>query len=108
MSRKIVVHATEGGWEPSKVPGVQFRPLNVDERNAGTYLVKMDPGTLYPAHNHPEGEEVFVVCGSVRVGADRLEPGDYLYTPPGASHDAHSEAGCTFLVVLPGPVQFLK
>jgi quercetin dioxygenase-like cupin family protein len=106
---KIVVAAEGGAWEPSRIPGVSFRLLRAGgEANAGTYLVRMEPGTSYPPHDHPAGEEVFVVAGSMRVGPDRLSAGSYLYTPPGGTHDAATEAGCTFLVVLPGPVRFLR
>ena len=109
MSAKIVVREKEGAWEPSKIPGVSYKSLRMSgERNAGTYLVKMAPGTSYPPHDHPQGEEVYVVSGSMRVGADRLSAGDYLYTPPGAAHDADTSEGCVFFVVLPSPARFLK
>lgn len=109
MSGKIVAREKEGVWEPSKIPGVAYRSLREGrERSAGTFLVRMDPGTKYPPHDHPEGEEVYVVSGSLRVGSEALSAGDYLYTPPDASHDAETKEGCVFLVLLPGPVRFLK
>ena len=104
-----VVRHGDSGWEPSKIPGVAFKSLRIaGEQGAGSYLVRMDPGTKHPPHNHPAGEEAYVVSGSMRVGRDELKTGDYLYTPPDASHDADTKEGCTFLVVLPGPVQFLR
>jgi quercetin dioxygenase-like cupin family protein len=109
MTSKIVVHAGAEGWAPSKIPGVSYKALKISgAENAGTFLVRMEPSTSYPAHEHPEGEEVFVVSGSLRVGPDRLSEGGYLYTPPGGAHDADTRDGCTFLVVLPAPVRFLK
>jgi quercetin dioxygenase-like cupin family protein len=68
----------------------------------------MSPGTRYPPHDHPKGEEVFVVSGSMRVGRDSLVAGDYLFTPPGAGHDAETAEGCVFFVVLPAPAQFRR
>lgn len=107
MSAKSLVKDADGSWEPSRIEGVLYKPLRAGaEKHAGTYLVRMSPGTRYPAHEHPEGEEVYVVSGSMRVGRDVLASGDYLYTPPGASHDADTQEGCTFLVVLPAPVRF--
>jgi len=104
-----VVRDGKAGWEPSKIPGVAFKCLRLGgEKNAGTYLVRMDAGAKYPPHNHPAGEEVYVVSGSMRVGGDDLKSGDYLYTPPNGSHAAETKEGCVFLVVLPGPVEFLK
>lgn len=96
-----------GGWEASRIPGVRYRTLRSTGKNAGTFLIRMEPGTAYPAHAHPGGEEVFVVSGSVRVGSHRLAEGGYLYTPPGGAHDAASEEGCLFLVVLPEAIRFL-
>jgi quercetin dioxygenase-like cupin family protein len=108
VNGKIVVSARDGGWEPSRIPGVSFRLLHpAKERNAGTFLVKMEPGTRYPPHEHPGGEEVFVVAGSMTVGGEDLSDGDYLYTPPGGAHDASTTNGCVFLVVLPSPAKFL-
>lgn len=108
MKGKIVVPELGSSWSPSRIPGVSYRLLREgSERNAGTFLVKMEPGTGYPAHRHPGGEEVFVLSGSMRVGSDRLAAGDYLYTPPGGSHDADTVEGVTFLTILPEPVEFL-
>src|SRR5262245_26431935 len=108
MQGKIVVPQSGGAWSPSRIPGVSYRALREGEaRNAGTFLGRMEPGTSYPPHRHPGGEEVFIVSGSMRVGGDRLAAGDYLYTPPGGAHDADTVEGCTFLTVLPEPVEFL-
>ena len=107
MKEKIVVRSGDAGFEPSKIPGVRFKALRATERNAGTYLVRMDPGTSYPPHLHPGGEEVWVVEGTLRVGGDNLAAGDYMYTPPGGAHDASTKEGCTFLVIVPAPVKFL-
>lgn len=109
MSTTIVVRANESGWTPSRIQGVSFRPLKMGaEKNAGTYLMKMEAGTGYPPHEHPEGEEVYVVAGSMKVGGDTLAEGDYLYTPPGGSHAAETATGCVFLVVLPAAARFLE
>jgi quercetin dioxygenase-like cupin family protein len=74
---------------------------------ASTALVRFDAGTRFPAHDHPGGEEIYVVEGDLTVGPDRLRAGDYLYTPPGGTHAASTESGCVFLVTLPKPVRIL-
>ena len=43
-------------------------------------MLKFDAGASYPTHNHPGGEEVFVLEGEVRIGQTQLNAGDYLYT----------------------------
>lgn len=109
MSQKIVIRSEGGDWVETKIPGVTFKPLKpAAVRGAGTFIIKMEPGTSYPAHVHPGGEEVFVIEGSMNVGGDRLSPGDYLFTPPGGAHAAATEKGCSFLVVLPEPIRILE
>jgi quercetin dioxygenase-like cupin family protein len=104
-----VVRGEDAAWQSTKVPGVSVRPLRRNpETGESTALVRFAPGARFPAHNHPAGEEVFVLEGEVRIGPDRLRAGDYLYTPPDGKHAASSEGGCVFLVTLPKPVEILK
>jgi quercetin dioxygenase-like cupin family protein len=70
--------------------------------------LKFEPGATYPAHNHPGGEEVFVIEGDVKLDKDRLSSGDYLYTPPQGKHAIWSERGCILLVNVPEEVEILK
>ncbi len=104
-----VVRSEASGWKPLEQPGVGLKLLRADRTSgASTFLVRMEPGARVPLHDHPAGEEIFVVEGEVRIGGERLGPGDYLYTPPDARHAATSEAGCVFLVVLPQPVRVVE
>jgi quercetin dioxygenase-like cupin family protein len=97
-------------WRPTKDgTGVSVKLLRGDrETGAVTVLLRFDPGARFPAHRHPAGEEVFVVEGTVRIGKDLLNRGDYLYTEPGGVHAVSSEGGGTLLVVLPKPVEILE
>jgi len=109
MRGKIVVTAAGGEWQDARIPGVAFKVLRAGaDKGAGTFLIRMEPGAEYPAHVHPGGEEVWVVEGRMRVGGDDLAAGDYLFTPPGGSHDAGTAEGCLFLVVLPEPIRRLR
>jgi quercetin dioxygenase-like cupin family protein len=77
--------ATE--WQPSRFPGVSRKVLRNDtESGESAALVRLEPGASVPAHDHPAGEEVFVLEGDV----------------------AASDRGCVFLVTLPKPVVMLK
>src|SRR5215471_636996 len=74
-------------WKPLAEPGVTgvfVKVLRFDKETgrAPTILLKFDPGATYPAHNHPGGEEVFVIEGDISLGKDDLNVGDYLFTPP--------------------------
>ena len=101
-------HATE--WRSTRITGVSVKVLRADPATGGSSaLVRFDPGVTFPAHDHPGGEEVFMVEGEVTIGAHHLKPGDYLYTPPNGKHGAVAgPAGCVFLVTLPKPVVFIE
>jgi quercetin dioxygenase-like cupin family protein len=70
--------------------------------------LRFEPGAVFPAHDHPAGEEVFVLEGEVRIGAHLMKPRDYLYAPPGCIHAVSSKTGCVFHVTLPKPVVIIK
>jgi quercetin dioxygenase-like cupin family protein len=107
-SAETFVSSAGAEWRPSKVPGVSVKVLRNDrESGASAALVRLDPGASFPAHEHPAGEEVYVLEGDVRIGRHRLTAGDYLYTPPDGTHAAASDGGCVFLVTLPKPVVIL-
>lgn len=110
-----VTRTTEMDWKPLveegvKTEGIYVKALRFDEatQRPPTFLLKFEPGASYPNHNHPQGEEVFVLEGEVRFGAVELRAGDYLYTPPGMAHAVHSRAGCVMLLVVPAEVEILR
>ena len=97
------------GWRALATRGASVKVLRHDKETGGsTSLVRFEAGTRFPVHNHPAGEEIFVVEGDLQVGREHLKAGDYLYTPPDVKHAASSEGGCVFLVTLPKPVEFLE
>ena len=104
-----VVRSSEAGWKPLAQPGVAIKVLRSDKASgAASFLLRLDAGARVPLHDHPGGEEVFVVEGELRIGGDRLRAGDYLYTAPDGTHDVGSEGGCVLLVSTPRPVRFLE
>jgi quercetin dioxygenase-like cupin family protein len=108
MAEPVVVRSGDEQWRGLKVPGVSVKALRRDPGTGGsTALVRLEPGARFPAHNHPAGEEVFVLEGDVQIGSHRLTTGDYLYTPPDGKHAASTQGGCIFLVTLPRPVEIL-
>ncbi len=68
-------------------------------------FVRMAAGAYAPLHGHAGGEETYLISGKLRVGEDCLVAGDYLWTPPGVTHDGHAEEETLFFVVLPGGLQ---
>ena len=103
-----VVRSGEVTWRAAS-PGISVKVLrHGKESGETTALVRFEPGARFPAHNHPAGEEIFVVEGELLVGRERLRAGDYLYTAPDGKHAASTEGGCVFLVTLPKPVEILE
>jgi quercetin dioxygenase-like cupin family protein len=102
------VRSGEAGWRASTIAGVSAKLLRQNrETGESTALVRFEAGLRFPAHNHPGGEEIFVIEGDLRVGAERLGAGDYLYTPPDGKHAASTQGGCLLLVTLPKPIEIL-
>ena len=92
-----------------KTEGIFVKILRFDEetKRPPTFMLKFDPGTSYPNHIHPGGEEVYILEGEVRFGPNHLNEGDYLYAPHGAKHSVFSKTGCVMLFVVPEEVQIL-
>jgi quercetin dioxygenase-like cupin family protein len=107
-SSSPVVRTATAAWKPSAVPGVSVKILRREPTGESTSLVRFEPGARFPAHNHPAGEEIFVLEGDFHVGRHRLTSGDYLYTPPNEKHAASTDGGCLVLVTLPRPVEILE
>jgi quercetin dioxygenase-like cupin family protein len=107
------VSSTKIEWKPLEEPGisgiyVKVLQFDLETRRAPTILLKFEAGASYPAHNHPGGEEIFVLEGDIRLGKDHLYAGDYLSTAPGNIHAARSVAGCVILVKTPLEVEIIK
>lgn len=115
IEEPTLVRAGDTGWQALVEPGVatagiRIKVLRRDPAagRAPTFLLRFAPGASYPNHRHPAGEEVFVLEGEARFGALQLEAGDYLYTPPGATHAVFSRTGCVMLLVVPEAVEVLR
>ena len=108
------VKTPEIEWKPLVESGVDTRGISVKALRidpvtgrAPTFLLRFEPGASYPYHNHPAGEELFVLSGSCVIEGTTLEAGDYLYTPPGSKHAVRSQDGCTILFQVPKEVEIL-
>jgi anti-sigma factor ChrR (cupin superfamily) len=109
--KALHVQSSALDWKPLveagvKTDGLYVKVLRFDAATGRppTFLLKFDAGASYPNHTHPGGEEVYVLEGEVRFGADHLRAGDYLYTPPGAMHPVFSQTGCVMLFMVPAEV----
>jgi len=89
-------------WAPGRRPGVS--EIVLLEEPAGSdgpltiRLVRLAPGTAIPAHDHPLGEESYLIEGDVTDDAGAYGPGCWLRQPPGSRHAAHTDAGALLYV----------
>lgn len=82
-------------WSHGDEPGLLVMPLHSTERET-VALTKLEPGTRLERHDHPAGEEIWVLEGVLEDDAGAYPKGTWLRNPPGSSHAPRSRAGCIF------------
>lgn len=109
-----IVRKNQKEWQPLVEKGVHYPGIwvksllfNEEQGRSTTIQLKFDPGASYPYHNHPAGEEIFVLQGEAIIENQLLSEGDYLYTPAGFKHSVQSKNGCTLLFVVPEEIELL-
>lgn len=113
INQNQLVRRNETNWMPldeKRVKGVFIKSLlyDVESERSPTILLKFEAGATYPLHNHPGGEEVFVLEGDVKLGKDVLEKGDYLYTAEQNKHRVSTNNGCVLLLKVPEEVEIIE
>jgi quercetin dioxygenase-like cupin family protein len=88
------------GWE-EVAKGLLCKLLSVDEdRSRVTMLVRLAPGTEYPAHRHSDFEELHLLHGELQIDDKKLHAGDFIRAEGGsADHRVWTETGCTCLLL---------
>jgi anti-sigma factor ChrR (cupin superfamily) len=102
FSRKEVVRPGEAQWVASPQKGVDRLMLDRigDEIARATSLVRFEPGSFFPFHEHGGGEEIFVVEGLLEDEHGRYPAGTYLRDPAGTAHSPFTKDGCLLFVKL--------
>jgi quercetin dioxygenase-like cupin family protein len=99
MTEPLHVRGSSLEWKQA-MPGIGRIALR-DDRATGaqTLLFKFAPGAFYPEHDHPTGEDIYVLEGDMQIDDVSLTKGDYYRTPPGVRKSNGSQSGCVVLVV---------
>jgi anti-sigma factor ChrR (cupin superfamily) len=94
------VRANEGKWE-FICPGIKRKVLWHDrEKGRITFLIRAQPGAEFPAHQHDDDEEAYVLSGDLAFDDLVLGAGDYHLARPGVSHPiGRTRMGCMLLVI---------
>ncbi|MCE3272322.1 MAG: hypothetical protein K0S57_2719 [Ramlibacter sp.] len=81
------VRASEGRWQVIG-PGVERKLLWVSD-SVESWMLRLAPGAVVPAHLHATDEECVVIEGSLRIGTSLLlRAGDFHVASHGSMHDA--------------------
>jgi len=103
LARRVVVDTSRMDWSRSPSAGVLRKRLHrVGPAEAGqvTSLVRYEPGSRFPAHDHPDGEEILVLDGVFSDEHGDWPAGTYLLNPEGFRHAPFSRGGCLLFVKL--------
>ena len=97
------MHTSTMEWQASPSGTVWRKRLHlVGSTEAGqvTSVVRYEPGSSFPVHNHPEGEEILVLGGIFSDEHGDWPAGTYLLNPEGFRHAPFSKDGCVLFVKL--------
>ncbi|KXF83288.1 cupin domain-containing protein [Enterovibrio coralii] len=102
FDQRIIIDTLNSDWQSSPSSGVTRIPLSREheERGHATSIVKYDANSHFPEHDHPLGEEILVLSGTLSDEHGDYPAGTYLRNPPGSSHSPYSREGCTLFVKL--------
>ncbi len=84
-------------WRPGAADGLS----TCDLHHFGNERIRLScwqPGARYPSHDHPGGEEVFVMAGSIADEDGHYPTGTWFRLPEGSRHAPFSDEGCTLYV----------
>lgn len=103
LSVRAVADTHRMAWAPSPSGSVwRKRVHRVGPAESGqvTSVVRYEPRSRFPAHDHPEGEEILVLEGVFSDEHGNWPAGTYLLNPEGFRHAPFSEPGCVLFVKL--------
>jgi anti-sigma factor ChrR (cupin superfamily) len=103
LSRPVVVDTRTMEWSPSPSGSVwrkRVHRVGPPESGQVTSVVRYEPASTFPAHDHPDGEEILVLDGVFSDEHGDWGQGSYLLNPEGFRHAPFSRQGCLLFVKL--------
>ena len=103
LSVRVTVETASMPWSPSPSPSVwrkRVHRVGPPESGQVTSIVRYDAQSHFPVHDHPEGEEIFVLEGVFSDDRRDWPAGTYLLNPEGYRHAPSSRDGCQLFVKL--------
>lgn len=93
----VAIDTRQAPWLPGMVPGLQVLPLS-SHGTEHTAMVRWAPGTVFNAHRHFGGEEIWVVEGVFSDEHGDYPAGTWIRSPHLSQHRPFSREGCVILV----------
>jgi anti-sigma factor ChrR (cupin superfamily) len=103
LSIRAFADTTRMEWTPSPSGSVRRKRVHLvgpPESGQVTSIVRYEPDSTFPAHDHPEGEEILVLEGVFSDEHGNWPAGTFLLNPEGFRHSPFSAHGCTIFVKL--------
>jgi anti-sigma factor ChrR (cupin superfamily) len=103
LSVRAVVDTTQLEWTQSPSGSVWRKRVHLvgpPESGQVTSVVRYEPHSRFPAHDHPDGEEILVLEGVFSDEHGDWPAGTFLLNPEGFRHTPFSEPGCVLFVKL--------
>ena len=92
-------------WAPFR-EGVDIHPIYRDEDGCSAALLKYQPGSRIPAHQHEGYEHILILSGEQSDDENVYTRGQLVIHPPGSSHSIYSKTGCIVMAIWEKPVKF--
>ena len=102
FSQSVIMTPDQYQWIASPQKGVDRVMLDRigAEKARATSIVRYAQSSIFPAHDHPQGEEILVLEGIFSEQDHEYSAGWYLRNPHGTSHQPSSKDGAVIFVKL--------
>jgi anti-sigma factor ChrR (cupin superfamily) len=95
---RIVVETTAGVWQPALLAGLRIMMLH-QHGVVRVALLSFPAGARIAEHDHPQGEEFYVLDGGLEDEQGSYGQGTWVRQPRASRHAVHSEDGCTMFSI---------
>jgi anti-sigma factor ChrR (cupin superfamily) len=99
-----VVHWPTAAFGPYDMEGpvqpeMSLLRLSYEEPSGmGCYMMRMEPGAVTIAHDHPGFEDYMILEGElIESDGTVLKAGDFVSYAPGTHHNSRTEKGCVLV-----------
>ena len=103
LSVRAVADTSRMEWAPSPSRSVWRKRVHLVgplESGQVTSVVRYEPESSFPPHDHPDGEEILVLEGVFSDEHGDWPAGTFLLNPEGFRHTPFSKPGCVLFVKL--------